>query len=198
MNTKEIMSNVNIRNIYTLENYTTHNDGTFSIKVKKDELIEITKIGYETQRIRIYNEQNPSYYKLYLKPATKELPNIVIKGRYADFAKDSARYSRYYERIIQSERKENIPMENLAMAMLSKSSREKWAFQAMYEKWEHQRYIDSRFNEKLILKLTAIPKTKVRDFIQNYSPSYELVRRLSEYEFLQYIKDAADEYLYNQ
>ena len=79
------MGNVNIRNIYTLKGMTTIDDGKFEIVVKKGELVEFSKVGYQTLRIRIKNEKEPSYYNLIMSKVSIILREVDIKGKPIDF-----------------------------------------------------------------------------------------------------------------
>ncbi len=189
-NTK--IDNASVRNIYTLHGMTTDTSGTFEITVKKNELIEVSKLGYETVRIRIYDEQNPTFYQIQVKRKIKELAEVRIKAKHQNFEIDSARYRTYYDNIIRKEHKNEIDMRSRALAMLSRKTRQEWAFQEMFERWEQQRYVDSKFNEKLITALTGLNNDEMQTYIRMYKPSYEYIRSMTEYEFLEYIKYTAN------
>ena len=50
--TDDFLSNVNVKNIYTQKGMTIQQDGQFKLEVRKGELIEFSKVGYQTIRIR--------------------------------------------------------------------------------------------------------------------------------------------------
>jgi hypothetical protein len=182
------MSNVNIRNIYTLKGMTTSEDGMFEIIVKKGELVEFSKVGYQTLRIRISNEKEPSYYHLIMNRAAIILREVDIKGKPIDFKKDSVKFRESYDMVLRKPKKEEIDMRSMPLAMLSKKNRQEWAFQEMYAAWEQEKYIDFVFNDKLVHKITYLENEELTIFIKKYRPSYEFLRSASEYEFLDYIK----------
>ncbi len=74
MANNSLMENVNIKNIYTQQGLTVQSDGQFTIPVKKGELIEFTKVGYQTVRVRILSEKEPEFYKIIMN---KE--NTILK-----------------------------------------------------------------------------------------------------------------------
>ncbi len=184
----EFLENVNVRNIYTLKGMTVQKDGKFSLEVRKGELIEFTKIGYQTIRIRIESEREPAYYKLVMEKAPKMLREVDIRGKPLDFVKDSIRYHEAYEFVLRKERKEEVDMRSMPLAMLSKKNREEWAFQEMYEQWEQEKYIDYVFNEKLVSRITYLKDEELKIFMKTYRPSYAFLRNASDYEYLDYIK----------
>lgn len=184
----EFLENVNVRNIYTLKGMTVQKDGKFSIEVRKGELIEFTKIGYQTIRIRIESEKEPAYYKLVMEKAPKMLREVDIRGKPLDFEKDSIRYHEAYEFVLRKERKEEVDMRSMPLAMLSKKNREEWAFQEMYEQWEQEKYIDYVFNEKLVSRITYLKDEELKIFMKTYRPSYTFLRNATDYEYLDYIK----------
>jgi len=186
------LANVNVRNIYTLKGMTIGADGKFEIEVKKGELIELSKLGYKTLRIRITSEKEPSYYKLVMSKAPIQLREVDIKGKQLDFTSDSVEYRKTYEVVLRKERKEEVNIMALPLAMLSKKNREEWAFQKMYDAWEREKFIDYTFNEKLVNKITYLEGEDLKYFMNNFRPSYEFLRSASTYEYLSYIK-----YCYN-
>jgi hypothetical protein len=184
----QALENVNIRNIYTLQGMTSKADGLFSIYVKKGELIEFSKLGYQTIRIRITNEKEPSYYKLVMKKVPIELREVDIKGKPLDFKKDSIRYRQVYDIVLRKEKQEDMSMQSMPLAMLSKKNREEWAFQKMYAEWEAEKYIDMTFNERLVARITYLEGEDLKEFMNVFRPSTEFLRTASEYEYLDYIK----------
>ncbi len=182
------MGNVNIRNIYTLKGMTTIDDGKFEIVVKRGELVEFSKVGYQTLRIRIKNEHEPSYYNLIMSRVSIILREVDIKGKPIDFKKDSVKFRESYDLVLRKPKKEEIDMRSMPLAMLSKKNRQEWAFQEMYAVWEQEKYIDFVFNDKLVHKITYLENEDLAFFIKKYRPSYAFLRSASEYEFLDYIK----------
>ncbi len=182
------MENVNIRNIYTLKGMTTSEDGKFEILVKKGELVEFSKVGYKTLRVRITNEKEPNYYHLIMSRAAILLREVDIKGKPIDFKKDSIKFRESYDLVLRKPKKDEIDMQSMPLAMLSKKNRQEWAFQEMYAVWEQEKYIDFVFNDKLVQKITYLENEELILFLKKYRPSYAFLRSASEYEFLEYIK----------
>lgn len=184
-----LMSNVNLKNIYTQKGMTIGNDGQFQLEVKRGELIEFSCIGYQTARVRIHSEKEPVYYRIYLEKTPIQLREVDIRGKALDFKKDSIRFRETYDLVLRKPRKQDIDMRSMPLAMLSRKNRQEWAFQAMYEAWEEQKYIDFTFNERLVSRITYLKGEELSEFMRRYRPSYQFLREASDYEYLSYIKD---------
>ncbi|HMG82821.1 MAG TPA: hypothetical protein VK559_07280 [Ferruginibacter sp.] len=59
---------------------------------------------------------------------------------------------------------------------------------------EQDKYVDYKFNKRLIERITTIDSTQVDVFMKRYRPSYEFVQGSSTMDFYQYILDASYEF----
>ena len=192
--TDDFLSNVNVKNIYTQKGMTIQQDGQFKLEVRKGELIEFSKVGYQTIRIRILSEKEPLFYKMVMNKAPVMLREVDIRGKPLDFKKDSIRYREVYDIVLRKERKDEVDMRSMPLAMLSKKNRQEWAFQEMYEKWEREKYIDVAFNERLVSKITYLKEDELKVFMKWNRPSYDFLRNATDYEYLDFIKSRYYEY----
>ena len=183
-----------IKNIYTQKGMTIQQDGQFKLEVRKGELIEFSKVGYQTIRIRILSEKEPLFYKMVMNKAPVMLREVDIRGKPLDFKKDSIRYREVYDIVLRKERKDEVDMRSMPLAMLSKKNRQEWAFQEMYEKWEREKYIDVAFNERLVSKITYLKDDELKVFMKWNRPSYDFLRNATDYEYLDFIKSRYYEY----
>jgi hypothetical protein len=117
-----------------------------------------------------------------------ELREVDIKGRSLDYTKDSIRYRETYDVVLRKQRREDVDMRSMPLAMLSKKNRQEWAFQEMYESWEREKFIDLTFNDRLVNKITYLEGEELKAFMKTFRPSYEFLRSASQYEYLDYIK----------
>jgi len=192
--TDDFLDNVNVKNIYTQKGMIIQQDGQFKLEVKKGELIEFSKVGYQTIRIRILSEKEPLFYKMVMNKVPVMLREVDIRGKPLDFKKDSIRYREVYDIVLRKERKDEVDMRSMPLAMLSKKNRQEWAFQEMYEKWEREKYIDVAFNERLVSKITYLKDDELKVFMKWNRPSYDFLRNATDYEYLDFIKSRYYEY----
>lgn len=189
MSDQQLMDNVNVRNIHSGKG-STISKGDFSIEVKKGELIEFTKVGYQTVRIRITSEIEPLFYKVVMDKVPILLREVDIKGKPLDFKRDSIRYHETYKIVLRKQKMDEVDMRSMPLAMLSKKNRQEWAFQEMYAQWEEEKFIDFVFNEKLVTRITYLSGDLLKEFMNTYRPSYAFLRNVSDYEYLDYIKSS--------
>ncbi len=188
--TKQFMENVNIQNIHNNYFMTTDSTGKFRIEIKKDQLIEFRKIGYQTLRFRINAVTKNIFYALELERERIQIKTVDIKGRPIDYKKDSIKYAQEYDYILRGEKKSEVNMSSMPLAMLSKENRMRWEFIKNYERWQDEKFIDFAFNENLVRKITYLDGEALRIFMINYRPSVQFLRTSTEYEYLDYIKKA--------
>jgi hypothetical protein len=186
----EPIERVNIRNINTGFTTTTAKDGKFDLEVKKNELIEITHISYETIRIRIKDEKNILFYNLVMRPQTIKLMEIIVKEKNKSYKADSLRTYETYKLILEKPGTDEMSASTAPMANMSKKFREEQEFKENYAKWERQKYVDYMFNEKQIGKWTSLRGDSLQLFISTYKPSYEFIRKTNDYQYLLYIKNS--------
>lgn len=192
--TGDMLSDVNVKNIFSGKGMTVQSDGHFTIPVQKGDLVEFSKIGYQTRRLRIQSEKEPLYYVIQMEKAPVMLRAVDIRGKPLDFVKDSIRYREAYNWVLRKERKEDLDMRSMPLAMLSKKNRQEWAFRDMYEEWEKQKFIDFVFNEKLVARITYLQGEELKRFMTQYRPGYEFLRDASQYEYLSFIKSAYQQF----
>jgi hypothetical protein len=185
---------VNIRNVHTGLLYTTDSSGLFSIEVKKDDLLEITHISYEALQIRISNEKNPLFYSLIMRPKTKRLMEVFVRERNPIYAADSAITQETYKLVLEKPGPEDMALSNAIMANMSKKFRQEQAFKENYSKWEKAKYINYMFNPKTLQKWTGLSGDSLDLFIETYRPTYEYLRSVNEYKYLEYIKESLKEF----
>jgi hypothetical protein len=64
----------------------------------------------------------------------------------------------------------------------------------MIEK-EQERYVDYRFNKKLVRRITLLDSSKLEKFMKVYRPTYEFASNASEYDFHKYILQSYIRYM---
>jgi hypothetical protein len=190
----EPILNVNIKNVVNGEYIKANTDGTFSIPIKKNDLIEISHISYETIRIRIKDDKSNMFYNLVMRPKTTKLMEIFVREKNKTFKADSTRNYETYKLILEKPGTDEMSASTAPMAMMSNKFRQEQAFKENYKKWEKEKYVDYLFNAKQIGKWTGLQGDSLTTFIHLYRPSYEFLRSNSDYNYLLYIKNSLKEY----
>lgn len=182
------LENTQVENVHSKEKVISDSNGNFQLIVKSGELISALKKGYDKVYIRISNEKQPTYYKLHLD---KTIPRLDVRGHLLPYQRDSLEYHEAYSGILSGAKKgDNFAREsgNVSLDALSKQNRDRWAFQAMFEKWQNEKYVNYVFNDSLVKRITYLEGSDLRRFMARFKPSYTFLRSATEYQFLRYIK----------
>jgi hypothetical protein len=191
-NTGLPVEHVSIQNVHSKMGVVTPADGRFFLSGSEDELLEFKKLGYKTVRIRL-QRVIPPYFKIIMTKAPIELPEFELarQGRSPDYKSDSLKYSELYQHVLDFPQMSGVDKLRSPFSALSKSNRQKWAFQENYAYFQSEKYIDYTFNDALITQITGFTGDTLLRYKQRYRPSYQQLRGMNEYNFFLYIKESA-------
>ncbi|MFT4061952.1 MAG: carboxypeptidase-like regulatory domain-containing protein [Edaphocola sp.] len=192
MRTNAPLANVNIFNTFTETGMTTDSTGAFEISVQRGHLVEFRKIGYKVARVRIDAENLP-FYNIALREGSIDLDEVQIKGH--NYKSDSIENRETYKWAIEHYTLSAFDAIQHPFDALSKRNRRIWAFQKRYEYFEQEKFVDYVFNAKLIANIGKIDSTHIDEYRMLYRPTYEQIKSMTDYEFLEYVKATAAAYL---
>lgn len=197
--TKKPMHGVTIMNIYSNRGNMSDSSGAFNLKVNAGELVEISKFGYQTIRIRIPKGQMPKFYNLEMDVDYFDLEGVDIFGSLPNHVKDSLKKTEVYRNQINLYKLDGFDMVQHPFDALSKRNRQIWAFQKHYAQWEQDKFVDYVFNDNIILQLTGIDEKDLQEYKRLYRPNYNYLQQFdTDYEYYEYLKYSGKEFLYNK
>ena len=145
---------------------------------------------------------------LYIPGRYKQLREIIVYGN--NRRQDSIANRIQYERIfnfdkgglrtgsnpVESGLGAGLDLEALINVFRFRYNRSMARFQQRLIKEEQDRYIDYRFNKRIVKQLTNLEEGPLLDaFMQEYRPDYELLTQALDIELYLYIQGAAKEFL---
>jgi len=184
------LAHVTITNIHSGEVIITDTTGKFLIQAAAGQLLEFRKVGYETARFRVSAGHIP-YYSIQLNPGYKS-PSNPNSQEIFDFYQDSLRNRNYWKKELDFPLVTGWRAIQSPFSAMSKLNQQMILFQKEYRWLEEMKYVDSRFNKKLIQNITGLTADSVASYMQIYRPSYEFARNLKDYEMLSYIRQTAE------
>ncbi len=193
---KRPITGVSIENVYTALGVTTNDDGGFVIAANKDQLLEFSKPGYKTTNVRIPKGYVPSYFKIILEHGFVKVEDMIASDNRYNNKRDSLRYRELYKHELDFEKLSAIGSIAHPFSALSKRNREIWRFQADYDQFEQEKYIDNTFSAAVVSKFTGLSGDSLKYYMARYRPSYEELRNMNDYSFFTYIKKTAHSYRY--
>lgn len=179
------LGDVSIRNIHMGTAIHTDTSGRFTMEVAADQLIEFYAPGYKMEKVRVPQGMIPPYFKIFLKKTAIEQQDYLAKSR--DWKQDSMRTYALYQHELEFPKMSTLDMINHPFSALSKRNRQIWAFQDEYAMLEKEKFIDYVFNEKLVGEMTGMQGDSARAYLRMFRPKYEQLRRMSEYDFYNYV-----------
>jgi hypothetical protein len=188
------VSGVNIQNVTTGSTFICDSAGHFALAVEKNQLIIFFKSGYKVQKIRIPAGNIPPYFKVFLEQSAVELPEYLVQDHVKDWHTDSLKYHELYKHELDFPTMSFADVINHPFSALSKKNQQIWAFQKEYSAFEQQKYVDYTFNEKIVNQLTGLQGDSAKAYIRMFRPSYEQLRRMSEYDFYYFIRRSVSSY----
>ena len=187
---RKAIEGVTVFNVHSNKGTISDSSGRFRIEANKGELLEFRKLGYKTARVRLPEGQIPAYFKIVLHQGSIELPGYEIAGKASTYEEDSLRYYELYKHVLEFPELKGYEKIKHPFSAMSKTNRQKWAFQKEYEYFQQQKFIDYYFNEKLIEDLTGLKGDSVARYVKRYRPSYDQIRSMNEYQFYMYVKES--------
>ncbi|MGN6569306.1 MAG: hypothetical protein ACTHJ0_15205 [Flavipsychrobacter sp.] len=188
MDDKRALTEVTITNVFNNKGTASDTAGKFVIPADKGELLEFKKDGYKTVRVRIPQSYVPSYFKIIME---KGSPNVEQLYAGNDWKTDSFRTHELYAKEINYPKMSVVDKMQHPFDAMSKHNREIWAFQKDFEATEQEKYVNYKFNPKLISNITGLQGDSLQAYIRRYKPSYQMVRSLDEYSLYSYIRNTA-------
>lgn len=186
--TNTFMYGATIMNIYSNKGTLTDSSGQFEIRVNAGDLIEISKFGYQTIRLRIPKGALPSYYKLSLDLDYFDLDGVEIFGNATHHIRDSVKKADLYKEQLNLPKIEGFDVILHPFSALSKRNRQIWKFQKEYKHWEEEKFIDYVFNDEIILQLANISEKDLKEYKKMYRPTYEILKDFdNDYDFYEYL-----------
>jgi hypothetical protein len=181
------LEDVVVSNVYSETADNSDKDGKFSIAVAAGQLVEFKKGGYKVIRIRVPQGKLPNYFKVGMERYTPGVPNFENNAS-PDYKTDSLKYALLYKRELEHPRLTGLDIIRHPFSAMSKKTQQIWAFQDEYSMYQQQKFIDYTFNDKLIASLTGLTGDSLIQYKQLFRPTYEQLRSMTEYTFLNYIK----------
>jgi len=198
-------------------------DGSFSIlNMYPGDSVRITSIGYRPYKID-FEAATPGNLIIYMQPAPILLRDVVVKLKH-DPKLDSTRTRKEFASVFAYKRPgfksifstvdpfayvpnnyTNAPNSTASLVsinllsvinLLSKKSNDPMSkLQKTLLKDEETEYIDRQFSKQKIIKLTNLKGDSLLSFMDDYRPTIQQARKMSDYEMIIYIKESYTDFL---
>jgi hypothetical protein len=185
---------------------TTDSSGIYHIRASEKDSISFFYANKPTMKFPVKAITNYTEFDISLQVRVKEkykpLKEIVIFSNYRqDSAENRLNYYKdfgYEKPTIRSNytpgSSAGFDLDELINIFRFRRNKEHLQFQKRLIAQEQDRYVDYRFNTKLLKRVTGLNDTLVAKYKIEYRPTYEFITSVSEVEYYEYIIMTSDKF----
>ena len=183
---------------------TTDSNGNYSITVRPEDSIYFSYLGRSTVKYPVSTINTYSSFDIALHVDPLELKEVSVMPH--NYHMDSLQNRRDYEKIFDFKKPGfkltspsegagvGVDLDELINVFRFGRTRRILAFQRRLEDEEQQKFVDHRFSHYIVKKVTHLDNEELDSFMLQYRPSYLFCEVASDYDFLEYIKLAYQQY----
>ena len=181
----------------------TDSMGRYTIMVTETDSLVFSYLNRPTAKFPVRGIQNIFQFDISLHVPVKELPVVSVRPR--NYRMDSIQNRRDYAKAFDFQKPGistttnpnggvGIDLNEFIGMFRFRSNKRMVLFRNRLIREEEDKFIDHRFNRALTRKITGLTGDSLIQFMTMYRPSYEFTKYSNEYDFLEYIKLASQEY----
>lgn len=184
----------------------TDSSGNYVIQLSVDDSISFSYLGRATQRFPIRDINSISGFDIALHVDPIELKEIRVMPR--NYHMDSLQNRKDYAKVFDFKKPgfkitsptsngglgAGVDLDELINVFRRQRTRRMLAFQGRLVDEEKEKYVEHRFSEYTVKKITHLTGNELDSFMVRYRPSYEFCVKATDYDFFDYIKIALKQY----
>ena len=182
----------------------TNKDGFYQLDVSDKDSIWFSYLGKPTVKFPVRTMLNPNQFDIALKVNIPVLAEIKIRPR--NYRLDSIQNRMDYKKAFDFRRPNlesmtsigpsgaGIDVNEVIRLFQFRKNKSMMRFQERLLQQEQDKYIDHRFSQALVRRLTGLSGEELIRFMVLYRPNYEFTLYTREYEFQEYIKKAYEQF----
>lgn len=188
---------VMVTNLITRESILSDENGHYSIPAKEGEYVAFTFISYKAQQKKMPFSFGTAEINIQLQSTSILLDEATISSL-TKYQKDSLLRKQNFARPLAAQHASFMSPVSAFAELFSKKSRQTFAFQEHFHKTETQLFIDSRYTEELVQKLTNLHGDTLAHFMNAHPMPYDYSRTATDLELKMWIRDHYKEYMAKQ
>jgi hypothetical protein len=183
---------------------TTNANGFYQIDLSEKDSIYFSYLGKPTIKFPVTKIPNIFQFDVSIKVPVNVLKEVRVKPR--NYKLDSIQNRKDYEKVFNFRRPNaetltsitstgaGIDINELIRLFQFRKNKSTLRFQKRLLLQEQDKFIDHRFNKGLVLRLTGLTGEEQQRFMLLFRPDYEFTLYTNDYEFQEYIKQAAEKF----
>jgi len=182
----------------------TDSNGNYVIIVNPEDSIYFSYLGRSTAKYPVSTISRAASFDIALHVDPLELKEIKVMPQ--NYRMDSLRNRQEYAKIFDFKKPgfkitepssglgAGVDLDELINVFRMQRTRRIMAFQKRLVEEEQDKFVDHRFSRYLVKKVTHLNDEALDTFMIRYRPSYDFCKRATDYDFMDYIKLAFQQY----
>lgn len=185
----------------------TDSSGRYSLVVAEDDSIYFSYLGRPTPKYPVTSIPVTSQFDISLHVSVTTLQEVRVVPR--SYKLDSIQNRLDYAKAFDFQKPGlgisssppasgnfgvGLDLDQLINAFRFRRNRSMAAFRDRLIREEEEKYVENRFSRAKVRKVTGLTGPDIDTFMRYYSPTYEFVQIATEYELLEYMKKAGEQY----
>lgn len=201
---KQRLSRVYIYNTSTHKGFYNNTKGEFTTLVRRGDVLVAALEGYLVDTISVQSETTLLFY---LKRNSILLKEVIIRDSTLSAQERLNKNKEDYKDIYRKGSSKDILQIGGANKtggvglgidalwnLLSREGKNARHLQEIIERDYREQMIDYRYSARLVNSVTGLSGDSLRDFMQQYRPSYNLIIEGTDYQLIQFIQDSFKRY----
>ena len=203
---KQRLSRVYIYNTNTSKGFYNNSKGEFTTVASPGDILVAALQGYRVDTISVGTANTLLFY---LKRTSIRLKEVRIQDSLKNPTEQLKETKKEYSGAYSKDSKDIFTTGggsgtggaglsiNTLYSLLSKEGKNARQLQKIIERDYHEAMIAYRYNPGLVSDVTGLKGDKLRDFMEQYRPSYSFVIEANDYQLITFIKTSYQRYLQN-
>ncbi|MEY3678150.1 MAG: hypothetical protein RI924_291 [Bacteroidota bacterium] len=203
LDSKIRLTRVYIYNTRTASGFYNNTKGEFKTAAQKGDVLTAKLEGYRPDTVKVGDENDLVFY---LKRNSIRLKEVVIKDTLNSPARQLQEIRENYRDIYRRGNVSDIFTFGGGSAglgidalynLFSRQGKNARLLQKEIDRDYKETVINYRYTPLLVLQVTGLSGAKLKDFMQQYRPSYTFILEANEYELVRFIQVCYQQYLKN-
>ncbi len=185
----------------------TDSTGRYLLTVKTTDSIWFSMIGKNTMKYAVDTISNTDAFNVMIHVYAAQLPDVKVRNSYYRYdsmlnRQDYAKVFNFRKPTLRVVRDPSynpgaavgFDLDEIINMFRFKRNASILALQKRLIEQEEEKYVNSRYNKKLVRKITKLESPELDSFMVHYRPSHELVQQLNDLELGYWIQKTYEQY----
>lgn len=195
---KQPLYPVTVVNLSTQRSTYTTQDGFYSIQAVAGDKIAFSYIGYKAVQYQMPISIGTYTTDVSMESVSYRLQEVILMPDYTQYQVDSIERVQKYRPFLSRTKSNAVASPfSFVAEKFNKRSKQIFKFQKNFNKWESERYIDTRYTPELVEEMTGMDGDSVGYFMNAYPMPFDYARSATDLELKMWIRYHHREWLKN-